>query len=201
MRHAEACLSLDSTKLLRAGALEPGLVVWRWPLRYGGESRCALLCLERFRLQVCYRQDGYWAYEIGLGSDLADVRDHLLYDLPVSWTPCNFGGERPWLHCPRRGCGRRVRKLYLAGRYFLCRQCGRVKFLSQSESSADRAQRRLRRIGRKLGEDEAQWLPERPKGMHRSTYARLSDQFFAAEDVLDWFFLASAARLRTRTRT
>lgn len=24
----------------------------------------------------------------------------------VEWTPCTFGGDRPWLLCP--GCGRRV---------------------------------------------------------------------------------------------
>ncbi len=31
--------------------------------------------------------------------------------IPISTTPCRFGGVRYWLHCPR--CGRRVFRLYL----------------------------------------------------------------------------------------
>ena len=29
----------------------------------------------------------------------------------LDWTPCNYGGHRPWLIC--MGCGRRVAKIYL----------------------------------------------------------------------------------------
>src|SRR5829696_7809844 len=47
----------------------------------------------------------------GLGSEWEDVKE------PVSleWTPCNFGGERPWFLCPGAGCGRRVAVLYGPG--------------------------------------------------------------------------------------
>ena len=31
-------------------------------------------------------------------------------EIRVSWTRCNYGGYRPWLHCP---CGRRVARLFL----------------------------------------------------------------------------------------
>ncbi len=30
----------------------------------------------------------------------------------LEWTPCNFGGERPWFVCPGKGCAKRVAILY-----------------------------------------------------------------------------------------
>jgi hypothetical protein len=55
----------------------------------------------------------------------------------IEWTPCHFGGARPWFVCPgiMRGvaCRRRVGKLYGAGRYFLCRHCYRLGHASQRE--------------------------------------------------------------------
>jgi hypothetical protein len=33
----------------------------------------------------------------------------------LSWTPCHFGGQRPWLHCPH--CQRRVARLFLGFGY------------------------------------------------------------------------------------
>src|SRR5215472_1990244 len=50
-------------------------------------------------------------------------------DLPVKieWTPCNYGGTRPWFLCPRRGCGRRVAILYCDSD-FGCRTCRRLTY-------------------------------------------------------------------------
>ena len=44
------------------------------------------------------------------------------YPVWLDWTPCHFGGERPWFRCPAMGCGRRVAILY-GGRIFACRHC------------------------------------------------------------------------------
>jgi Transposase DDE domain len=30
----------------------------------------------------------------------------------LEWTPCNYGGARPWFLCPMDGCRRRVAVLY-----------------------------------------------------------------------------------------
>jgi hypothetical protein len=38
----------------------------------------------------------------------------------VSWTRCNLGGARPWIHCP---CGRRVARLFKGLATYNCRQC------------------------------------------------------------------------------
>jgi hypothetical protein len=38
--------------------------------------------------------------------------------IPVSWTQCNYGGSRPWLHCL---CGRRVARLFKGLGGYYCR--------------------------------------------------------------------------------
>ncbi|MBC7324960.1 MAG: hypothetical protein H5T99_06565, partial [Moorella sp. (in: Bacteria)] len=48
------------------------------------------------------------------GGEPQDIR----YRVPLAYTPCNYGGERPWFVCPGRGCGRRAAKLYLKGGIF-----------------------------------------------------------------------------------
>ncbi len=47
------------------------------------------------------------------------------YTVPLTATPCHFGGERDWFLCPGAGCGRRVAKLHHppGATYFLCRYC------------------------------------------------------------------------------
>jgi hypothetical protein len=55
----------------------------------------------------------------GPNGEWEDIRE----PVPLAWTACNFGGERPWFICPGAGCGRRVAILYGPGRYFLCRHC------------------------------------------------------------------------------
>lgn len=49
------------------------------------------------------------------------------YKIPLTTTPCNFGGKRYWFICPwyKNGvyCGKRVGTLYKDGDYFACRHC------------------------------------------------------------------------------
>jgi len=65
--------------------------------------------------------------------------------VPLSWTPCNYGGNRPWFSCP--SCGRRVAKLYLASRYFLCRHCNNLSYSSQREDKQMREFSRQMKAG------------------------------------------------------
>jgi len=99
--------------------------------------------------------------------------------VPLNWTPCNFGGERPWFLCPGVvngvGCGRRVAILYGPGKWFLCRHCYDLRYESQREEKKDRALRRAQKIRMRLGgsANMLEPFPERPKGMHHDTYMRL----------------------------
>jgi hypothetical protein len=96
------------------------------------------------------------------------------------WTDCNYGGQRPWFECPavRNGvpCGRRVAKLYLSGRHFLCRHCQGLAYQSQRESGFLRAMAASDKINNRLGSQESFMyspFPIKPKGMHWETYSRL----------------------------
>ena len=99
----------------------------------------------------------------------------LSYRVPVVWTPCTFGGERPWFVCPNRYCGRRAAKLYLCGGYFVCRTCTGMGYQSQREDQSGRLMLKAQRIRRRLGAGPnlSEPFPPKPKGMHWRTYERL----------------------------
>ena len=57
------------------------------------------------------------------------------YKIPLTTTPCRFGGKRYWFICPwyKNGnyCGRRVGVLYKDGDYFACRHCYDLTYSSR----------------------------------------------------------------------
>ncbi|UVE16816.1 hypothetical protein NVV93_14600 [Pseudomonas sp. LS44] len=100
------------------------------------------------------------------------------YPVPITWTPCHLGGERPWFLCP--SCGRRVAKLY-GGSEFACRHCWRLNYASQQANKRDRASDQSFKLRDALGCDEgflftpAEFIPK-PKGMHWRTFERKIEQ-------------------------
>jgi hypothetical protein len=115
----EASRSLDVNRLHREGCLRPGWTGnWQWT-RDGERVAWIGLRAGANTVQLDYRvraAGGDWE------SALETIR--------LTHTSCRFGGHRPWFICPGivngRPCGRRVGKLYGAGRYFLCRHCFRL---------------------------------------------------------------------------
>jgi hypothetical protein len=98
---------------------------------------------------------------------------NVVQPVALQYTPCHFGKPRPWLACPH--CYQRVAILYLRWDVFRCRTCQRATYASQSETPLRQLWRKQRKIEAKLtGED---W--QRPKGMHRSTYAKLANEVCA----------------------
>ena len=116
-----------------------------------------------------------WRSEAG-----AVVLDYTLNGLPtrqrvpVLHSSCHYGGARAWFGCP--DCGRRVALLYLRGSGFACRHCQRLGYSSQSEDVTGRAWRKQRKAEARMGPDH-----RRPKGMHRTTHARLLGVVAACE--------------------
>ena len=59
------------------------------------------------------------------------------YPVALDWSPCPFGGARPWFLCPLvvvgEPCRRRVRILYRpwGSRYFGCRRCHHLTYRSR----------------------------------------------------------------------
>jgi hypothetical protein len=94
--------------------------------------------------------------------------------VPIAWTVCHLGGHRPWFCC--RPCGRRVAKLYLAGRpCFACRHCYQLLYASQFETPRYRGLERARKIRMRLGGGVhlVGPFPTKPKRMHWRTFYRL----------------------------
>ena len=128
------------------------------------------------------------------GGEWQDVTQHVALD----WTPCTYGGYRPWLLCP--SCDKRMAILYSGGSGFYCRQCLGLVYQSQRESGGDRARARARRIRKRLGgaANMSERFPEKPAGMHRRTYERLRREHDAAEFRHHLDFVAEMRRLGAR---
>lgn len=58
------------------------------------------------------------------------------YNIPLTSTPCRYGGKRWWFICPwyknNVYCGRRVGTLYKNGDYFACRHCYNLTYHSRN---------------------------------------------------------------------
>lgn len=112
--------------------------------------------------------------------------------IDLAWTPCRFGGSQPWLVCSGVGnapkpCGRRVVRLYEAGRYFACRHCHDLTYSSQWEDAERRILMRAQRLRVRLGGSPriCDPFPPKPKGMHWRTYQRLHQLARDAEEALE----------------
>lgn len=127
-RVVEHCSFIDTADLKRWKMLVPGTANRAGSFQWGGAS-------------VSYR--------LTVGADAGTVR--LIYRMPVPnadldytvrlvTTRCHLGGARWWFLCPLSkngvGCGRRVRKLFLSGRYFGCARCHNLTYRSRQESDA-----------------------------------------------------------------
>lgn len=64
-------------------------------------------------------------------------KEKMNYRVELETTSCHFGGKRHWFICPlvKNGvaCRRRVGILYIAGKYFGCRQCYDLAYRSQKD--------------------------------------------------------------------
>jgi hypothetical protein len=103
----------------------------------------------------------------------------------VSWTQCNYGGARPWLHCPF--CQQRVARLFKGfGGYFCRACCGNPIYESQGRNQKARAYLQAYRARQQLGGSRpvVDPVPERPYRMKGKTYARLCDRIQRLEQQL-----------------
>jgi len=124
----------------------------------------------------------------GIGEE---ARKSIEQRVRIVWTPCRFGGFRPWFQCSgspsRPACGRRAAKLYLAiGSAFACRRCCNLAYQSQAETPAHRAIRKAQKLRMRLGGrgNLVDRFPNRPPRMHRQTYYRLFAKAMAEEERL-----------------
>jgi hypothetical protein len=158
---------LDIRKIQRVGLLLPGRSFgWQWT--HNGEKIASINLRTSYdaplsKVTLEYRtrtQGGEWK---GM--------NYLVY---VSWTGCNYGGQRVWWLCPARGCGRRVAVLY-GGSVYACRHCHQLAYRSQRDSVGDRAVSRADKLRDRLGWEAGILNGDggKPKGMHWRTFEQL----------------------------
>jgi hypothetical protein len=178
-RRCEHVLALDVRRLHRRGALMIGASSsWRWS--YDGEPFGSIGVtggIDRVRLAYVRAREG-------------GEPEHFGYDIPVTRTPCHFGGHRDWFVCP--WCQRRCALVYGVSRdgYFACRRCMPLGYASESEDRCSRLWRRMRKLEALLVDGET-----KPKRMHRRTFERICARMEEVDSALDAEFFAHAVRL------
>jgi len=171
------CHSVDVRYLHREGLLKPGRwfsLRWSRADRETGSIRCTVIGDQKpKRVILTYR------HRSGPSGEWEEVSE----PVSLSWTACNFGGERPWFICPGARCSRRVALLYGPGRYFLCRHCYDLVYESQRDNKMYRALHKAQSIRERLGgsANMMEPFPEKPKEMHLQTYMRLFWEHHEAE--------------------
>ena len=164
-------LDLDIRVLHRRGYLRSGFArPFVWQPENGIVSSYAHIHSTEHQLFL-----NYYVREKGMKFDTLNMV------IKLDWTPCNFGGRRPWFLCP--SCGRRAAILY-AGQYFYCRVCRDLAYASENEGRLDRLYRQANKIRRQLNCKPGMLNPINsvPKGMHEKTFDRLRDQVLMYED-------------------
>ncbi len=171
-------LVLDLYKLIRDGAFQPG------------QSTSGSLTWTR-------SHSGEEIGSIGYSSDLTETASgsvHLHYrhdgspvDYRVSLTTTRpyYGGVRWWFVCPINGT--RASKLHLpsGSDTFASRHAFRLAYRSQNETPNDRLLSKAQEIRRRFGGNGSLLdpFPDKPKGMHWTTYWRLRHQSEQAESM------------------
>lgn len=163
----DAFLSLDLASLKRLGLHNPGSSGTLSWMRGDEPSGSIGIWMLPDRLQLIYRSRRY-------REEWDDIRE----SIPIVETDAGFGGRRRWFVCPSCSC--RVRILY-GGHLFRCRKCRGATYESQYEPMFSASHKRIGLLRRKLRDNaDSSWdqPPERPKGMHKTTYERLCHEIW-----------------------
>ena len=155
-------------------------------LRTGSSGTCQwVLGNEIFSINLRFEAEGlHLSYTVRVGDGRCE---EMAETISIVHLRCRFGGSRAYFICPGPGdgteCGRRITKLHLSRRYFLCRHCNQLAYASQFERPWQRALRRANKLKQRLGIGVgiAEPVPDKPEGMSVRTYGRLLDEILQAE--------------------
>jgi hypothetical protein len=194
----EVCARLDCAELRKAGIFATPYPshVWQWNYVTQGQPADTI--------RVMWTKPGQILAAVLQPVDRARVYQ----TIRVSFTSCNYGAARAWMHCPN--CDRRVFRLYVppvtATPALACRHCWHLTYrIRQSSgidyglSRIDAAMRRFTRHGAQPVQSKRHDLPARPPGMHRATYNRLAAQLLEAQDITQDAYIQSLTGLLSRS--
>ena len=168
----ESCPWIDVRVWARKGVLENGT---RFTATWSGEREIGVH-VSANRISLSY------AYNGGVMS---------VHPVRLTYTDCNYGGQRAWFNCPC--CGSRNAKLFLRSGRFACRTCNRLAYRSQAVDPVQRQHIAYKRVQALLNDGEL-----KPKGMHWRTFERLHDRLNRIDQKMNAAFNLVAARLFER---
>jgi hypothetical protein len=169
-----------------------GYTTITWTSPWGGENSVSIN-VSVSDLADCYIRFIYARTEGGNDFD---------YKVPITTTPCRYGGVRYWFKCSlsRDGvyCGRRVGILYKVGDYFGCRHCYNLTYASRNLSGGQKS------LGRIISIPEIERLRKAVKRTHyrgRETkkYKRYLWKSGKARRAFGGSVLALSERINKRT--
>ncbi len=155
---ADNLKKIETSSLKKDGyfcGVNSGWITWRYGLS-GNESSVGIKVVtlwEDKHLRIEYTKTGN-----------AGEKEDFSYKIPLTTTPCRFGGKRYWFICPMfRGdkyCGKRVGVLYMVGDYFACRHCHDLTYASRNVGG------RLKAFGRIISIPEIDAIRAEVKRTH-----------------------------------
>ena len=174
----ESGLTLDLYKLIRDGAFLPGQITigsLTWTRSHSGEEVASI----GYSSDLTAAASGSVRLHYNHKSSPVDYRVSLTTTRPY------FGGVRWWFVCPVNGS--RAAKLHLpsGSHVFASRQALDLAYRSQNETSNGRLLSKAQKIRRRFGGSGnlLEPFPQKPKGMHWTTYWRLREQSELAASV------------------
>jgi hypothetical protein len=191
-RTCESCKSIDVRRWHREGRLSAGqFFSWSWT-RSGKPSGSISVRAEGDAVVLLYRSRDRGT------SEWKSIEQRV----PITWTDCHLGGQRPWfvcsVYCNGRYCERRAAVLYGAGELFACRQCSGLAYASQQDAPMSRGLEQARKIRMKLGGNAnlVEPFPDKPPRMHWRVYLRLKARAEAAHSYSNILAMQWLGRLR-----
>ena len=164
--HLEDLLQLRVTDLKRAGGLESSST---FRLSWADGSQAVVESNEGL-LKVSYSYKGEPRHKL----------------IEISYSSCNYGGQRSWLVCPIPSCNKRAGVLFVYQGYFICRRCTGLLYSSQHATANWRATERMWKMrakhGIKRGDLRPPYTIARPKGKHHLTHQRDIERLEHLED-------------------
>ncbi len=131
----EGCNTLDTSDLKRMKLLVPGVTNRNGSLEWRRTGQTEPSSSVGYTLTV-----GRVTGSLRLNYHMKQGGEKLDYAISMVTTGCHLGGVRWWFVCPLSwngvACGRRVRKVYLHGKYFGCRHCQNLAYTSSQESDS-----------------------------------------------------------------
>lgn len=183
----EACARIDAGMIRRAGYFSDTPPAHPWAWRCTWKRGALVVSLGVQWVKPGQELAGLIFLPPGHVDGNARTPHVIACRVRVSYTDCNYGHRRAWLHCPH--CGRRVYRLFYypntvdrndqALHTLQCRKCGKFTYTQWAARGFDKAQARCMAIADKVkargGRDWGGWdmFPTKPKGMHHAAYERM----------------------------